>query len=180
MDLSRCCPDVGLYNALVELIIIDEYEEERRATCARNILITIFNIEMIQFTLSPPAKAKIGSLILKALPSFELCFDQECYGFPVTNFVDACCVRSGWQFLVDNCRNFFVSADYENVYQKLRNYSHVFDLESVDVKLYLYDIEIPEPSSDIAYVSSALVLNNVAKDHSWWFPSSARRRMFSQ
>jgi len=160
---------IELYNALVTLTNTEEEDRDKRAYQAGQVLFEIFDIETDKRTLTESEKKKIGPLLIKALPSIELCIDFEALRFFDTNFMGACYTRSGLQFLLDRYENYFPEEDLEKTGETLQTFLTYLDIEDLDGLLASYTLGEFDPCySKFQRVCEKLKEVGAEEKHSWW------------
>ena len=138
---------------------------------ARDILYDIYDIELGQINLSESEKEEIGPLIIKALPAIELCVNYEAMCWLTTTIKNACIIRSGIQFLLDNHNNYFSQRDFEEYVQILFNLKPEIDLEDFDdlIKTYwLHEVKAYIDDKFIKETALKFKSLNTKTPHIWW------------
>jgi len=172
MESTKGCPIFRLQRALLRLANLNGLDFDNHILSAGHVLIAIFDIEMKKLVLQDSVKKKVGPLLLKALQSFEFCFDEQYHQFPVTTVEDACRIRSGWQFLMDEYQNYFVLTEHEDIGKLLRDHCVMLSLGSLNERFSTYTPRENDPIIDVSEILSKMIVMNVDGKHPWWFSAN--------
>jgi hypothetical protein len=172
MESTKDCPILRLQRALLCLANLNVMDFDNHILVAGDVLIAIFDIQMGRLVLQDSVKKKVGPLLVKALQSFEFCFDEQYHQFPVTTVEDACYIRSGWQFLMDEYQNYFVLADHEGIGKLLQDHCVMLGLGNLNHRISNYSRGENDPITDVSEMLNNMIVMNVDRKHPWWFSAN--------